>query len=55
MLKAAAIGLLVFEYHEIGTWEMHSLRSVVDRLEGVGYVCYMDGSPTMARLTGSCW
>ena len=32
------IGVISFEYHEVGVWREYSLRQVVSSLDGFGYV-----------------
>ncbi|KDD77128.1 hypothetical protein H632_c13p4 [Helicosporidium sp. ATCC 50920] len=54
LLSAKKVGLLSFEYHEVGAWREYSLKSVVEQLDGLDYVCYYDGKPELSRLTG-CW
>ncbi|KDD77127.1 hypothetical protein H632_c13p3 [Helicosporidium sp. ATCC 50920] len=53
-LAARRVRLLSFEYHGVGFWPKTRLRGVVQWLAGLDYVCYFDGQPHLARLTG-CW
>lgn len=48
------VGVISFEYHEVGVWREYSLHDIVEKLEGMDYVCYFDGKPSLARMTG-CW
>lgn len=48
------IGVVSFEYHEVGVWRHYALKEVVEWFNGFDYVCYFDGKPSLARLTG-CW
>ena len=44
LLARGGIGVLSFEYHEVGVWREYSLRQNVERLDGLDYVCYFDGT-----------
>lgn len=48
------VDILSFEYHEVGVWREYKLKDYVEKLDGLGYVCYYDGKPTLSRMTG-CW
>lgn len=37
------VGLVSFEYHEVGVWREYKLEDIVEMLDGMNYVCYMDG------------
>lgn len=43
VLSRHRVGVLAFEYHEVGVWREYSLRDIVDTLDGMNYVCYFDG------------
>jgi FkbM family methyltransferase len=54
-LSSGRIGIISFEYHEVGVWREYSLESIVEKLDGLDYVCYYDGKGgELSRLTG-CW
>lgn len=53
-LSQRRVGLLKFEYNVMGLWRTATLRDTVDFLARYQYVCYFEGRPTLARLTG-CW
>lgn len=53
-LSSGRIGLISFEYHEVGVWREYTLENIVEKMDGLGYVCYYDGKPTLSRMTG-CW
>jgi FkbM family methyltransferase len=53
-IASGKVGVITFEYHEVGVWKEYKLRDVVDWLNGLNYVCYFDGKPSLARMTG-CW
>lgn len=52
------VGVLAFEYHGIANWGLHKLEHLVERLDGLNYVCYLSGKAgpggSLARMTG-CW
>lgn len=42
VLARGRVSLLTFEYHEVGVWREYALRDVVEKLDGLDYVCYFD-------------
>ncbi|KAL6772152.1 hypothetical protein ACKKBG_A29120 [Auxenochlorella protothecoides x Auxenochlorella symbiontica] len=54
VLARGRVSLLTFEYHEVGVWREYALRDVVEKLDGLDYVCYFDSKQTLSRMT-SCW
>lgn len=53
-IASGRVGVISFEYHEVGVWKEYRLRHVVEWLSGFGYSCYFDGKGGLSRLTG-CW
>lgn len=51
VLSTGKIGLLSFEYHEVGVWHEYSLRQTVERLDGLDYVCYFDGASCLVAIS----
>ena len=53
-LQAQRPAIVQFRYGYSGAWGQTTLHDTVHQMHQYGYVCYLDGSPTMTRLTG-CW
>ena len=53
-LRAQRPAIVQFRYGYSGAWGFTSLHDTVRQMHAYGYVCYLDGTPTMVRLTG-CW
>ena len=53
-LQAQRPAIVQFKYGYSHAWGQATLHDTVHQMSQFGYVCYLDGSPTMLRLTG-CW
>lgn len=53
-LSHRRIGMLQFEYNKMGLWKSTNLSDTIVFMARLGYSCYFEGRPTLARLTG-CW
>ena len=53
-LASGIVRYLEFEYHFQGAWATTRLGDVVQRLDGLGFVCYWIGRGRLWRISG-CW
>ena len=49
---ADKVGYVEFEYHRVGAWATTKLSSVIQDLDGLGFVCYWIGVGKLWRITG---
>lgn len=55
LLSRQGARTVLFEYHGVREWKRTDLKDVVERLDGLGYTCYLLQQEGVAlRLTG-CW
>jgi FkbM family methyltransferase len=54
MLRNQRVRLLEFEYNWLRSWEKTTLESVVEKLDGFGYDCFLMQHNFLLRATG-CW
>ena len=54
LLRSQRVRLLEFEYNWQRSWEKTTLQSVVEKLDGFGYDCFLMQHQFLLRATG-CW
>ena len=54
LLRSQRVRLLEFEYNWQRSWEKTTLKSVVEKLDGFGYDCFLMQHKFLLRATG-CW
>ena len=54
MLASNRIAVVEFEYHSLRAWKTRTLESVVERLSGYGYDCFLMHDSYLLQLS-NCW
>jgi FkbM family methyltransferase len=54
VLQAKQAAIVYFEYNKMNLWRTVNLKTVIEDLDELDYVCYFEGRPTLTRITG-CW